>query len=66
MRKIRVDFNHAVGNVVFAQLHGEILSAGDRVAVYDLDTETYGAVAQEVSASSATLLVDFTKALEVA
>ena len=66
MRKLRVDFNQAVGDVVFAQLHGESFSVGDHVAVYDLDTEIYEAVVQEVSATSVTLLVDFTKVLEAA
>lgn len=65
MRKLRVDFNHAVGDVVFTELRGEVLSLGDHVAAYDLDTETYEAVIQDSSATSVTLLVDFTTVLEV-
>lgn len=61
VRRVRADFSQAVGDVVFAQLSGERLVVGDRVAVYDLDTETYDAVVQQVCATSATLLVDFTK-----
>jgi hypothetical protein len=55
LRKLRVDFNQAVGDVVLTPLTGEVLTVGDHVAVYDLDTDTYEAVVQEVSATTAVL-----------
>lgn len=64
MRKFCVDFNQAVGDVVFARIHEDSISVGDHVAVHDLDTQTYEAVVQAVDATTATLLVDFTRTLE--
>ena len=47
-------------------LHGGGLDFGDSTAVYDLDTGALAATMVEVSTSSVTLLVDFSKVLEVA
>ena len=55
MRRLRVDFNQAVGDILPIPLNGEVLTVGDHVAVYDLDTDTYEAVVQEVSATTAVL-----------